>query len=259
MENNDSLTIGAELVYTGDQFDITNVMTTGTLVTGIIFILVILSVLFSKKEGAPTKFQVVLEMLIEGFHSFVEQIAGSEKIAKKILPIVGSVFIYLGIANIILLLIPGIGAFETIEGTTIFRTLTADFSSTLGLSVAVVIWTHILSIFKFNIFVHINKYIKVGTLFQGFKKGIGPGMIAIIEFLIGFLDIISEFAKALSLSLRLFGNMFAGELLAFILFSAIPLGAPSVLILMGLFTGTIQAVVFGALTSSYFGAALTEE
>jgi F-type H+-transporting ATPase subunit a len=125
--------------------------------------------------------------------------------------------------------------------------------------VAVIIWTQVYSIQKFNIFGHINKYVKVTTVINGFKQGIGPGMLSIIDFLIGLLDIVSELAKSLSLSIRLFGNMFAGELLSGIVLSAFALVAPVPLMLLALFTGFLQALVFGALTSSYFGLALSDD
>lgn len=255
----DDLAIGAEVLISGEFFDITNSMTTGLLVTIAIILLAITVNSSLKINETPSKFQLVIEILINGMYSFVEQIAGNAKIAKKIFPIVGSVFLYIGISNILLILIPGIGALVYgDQEISLFRAHTADFSTTFGLSVAVVLWSHFSSIRRTNIFVHINKYIRIGSIYKGFKEGIGAGLLSFIDFFVGLLDIVSEFAKSISLSLRLFGNMFAGELLAFIVIGAIPVGAPSLLILMALFTGIIQSVVFGALTSSYFGSALSD-
>jgi F-type H+-transporting ATPase subunit a len=257
----DNLSIGAEILFDGKYFDITNSITTGLLVLFFLSLIAAIIYLGSSKDEVkvPSKFQIMIEILVSSMRGFVIQVAGNEKIGRKIFPIIGTVFLYIGIANIVLLLIPGIGALELNEGVPVFRAHTADFSTTFGLSVAVVIWTHLSSIFKFDVFTHINKYIRIGSVINGFKKGIMDGILSFIDVFVGVLDLVSEFAKSVSLSLRLFGNMFAGELLAFVIAGLVPIGAPAVLILFGLFTGVMQSIVFGALTASYFGSALTEE
>ena len=76
--------------------------------------------------------------------------------------------------------------------------------------------------------------------------------IALIDFFVGVLDIIGEVAKVISLSLRLFGNMFAGQVLALILLGALAYIVPSVWLAMNLFVGVLQALVFSALVAAYY-------
>ena len=84
-------------------------------------------------------------------------------------------------------------------------------------------------------------------------------MLAIIDFLIGLLDIISEVAKVISLSLRLFGNMYAGEVLAGVVLGAFALIVPTPLVAMSILVAVLQAVVFGSLTAAYYTLAVQKE
>lgn len=76
--------------------------------------------------------------------------------------------------------------------------------------------------------------------------------MAIIDFIIGLLDIVSEFAKIISLSLRLFGNMYAGEILATLILGSFAYVIPIAWTSMSLLSGVIQAIVFGSLTTAYY-------
>jgi F-type H+-transporting ATPase subunit a len=76
-----------------------------------------------------------------------------------------------------------------------------------------------------------------------------------MDFLVGFLELISEFAKILSLSLRLFGNIFAGAVMLFVIGALIPYFVPSMLMMFEFFIGLIQAVVFGLLTMVFMAMA----
>ena len=76
--------------------------------------------------------------------------------------------------------------------------------------------------------------------------------MGIINFLIGLLDIITEVARVISLSIRLFGNMFAGEMLTVIILGFVAYGLPVVWMSMSLLVGVIQAMVFGSLTAAYY-------
>lgn len=251
------LPIKAETVFTVAGFEISNAMMSGLLVTLIIATILIIFNLKFKAKGTPGTFQLVLEMLVEAILGFITQITGDEKVARKILPLVGGLMIYLLLANTILT-IPGIGSL-LYDGVTVFRAHTTDFNATFGIAVSMVIFTHLASISKVNIFNHLNKYLRIGTVISSFRKGIGPGMLSLIDLFIGFLDIVSEFAKSLSISLRLFGNMFAGEVLGSVIAGLIALFAPIPLLILSLFSGAIQAVVFTALTASFFGGQLSEE
>lgn len=244
--------IRPETVFTLSGVEITNAMILGVVVT---FMLLALSVYTSKKlKLKPSRFQLFVERLVLSFHSLTKNILGSEKAADTMLPLIGTLFIFFGIGNIIAL-IPGVASI-TYDGVAIFRTPTNDFNMTFSIALAMIILTHIASLKTFGIFGHLGKFFKFKEVYVGFKKGFGAGMLAIVDFIIGLLDIISELAKVFSLSLRLFGNMFAGEILAAVLLGAFAIAVPMVWLGMNLFVGILQAMVFGALTAAYYGLAV---
>ncbi len=247
------------LFYIGN-FPISNSLLAGFLMTLLIAIFLVFVVINTKEGGTPSKFQILMETIYSTFLDFTEKIVGNKTVAKTILPIIGALFIYIGISNV-LTIVPGIDSLTyNLNGQTVplFRTHTSDINTTFGIAAAMIIWTQIYSIQKTSLLAHINKYFKVWGIIQGFKKGGGNGFIAIIEFFVGLLDVISEFAKSISLSLRLFGNMFAGLMLSGIILGALAILAPIPLILFSLFSGVLQALVFGALTASYFSTAVEE-
>lgn len=198
----------------------------------------------------PSRFQVACELLFESIYKLIRQISGSDHKAKIIFPLSGALIVYIALANFIGL-IPGLTSI-TYNGISIFRTPTADFNTTFSLALAMVFLIQILSIADFGLFGYIGRFIKIGPLISGFSKGFKDGMIALLEFMIGLLDIISEAAKVISLSLRLFGNMYAGEVLAVILLGILAIGLPAVWLAMNLLSALVQAIVFAALVTVYY-------
>jgi F-type H+-transporting ATPase subunit a len=161
-------------------------------------------------------------------------------------------------------LIPGtgsIGRFEIIHGerelVPFFRPANSDLNMTLAMAVFAVIASHILGIFTIGFFKYANKFIKLGDLWRSLRKG-GIGiMVAGIEFAVGFIEIFSEIAKMVSLSLRLFGNIFAGEVLLTVLAGLVAFVVPLPFMFLELLVGLIQAVVFSMLTLVYLTVATT--
>ena len=84
-----------------------------------------------------------------------------------------------------------------------------------------------------------------------FKKPI----FGLIDWVVGILETISEFSKILSFSFRLFGNIFAGSVMLFVLGSLIPIIIQSAFLGLELFVGLIQAIVFGMLTMVFMSMA----
>ncbi len=245
-------TVQPEILFFIAGFPVTNAMLTGVLVT-FVFLSVSLIIAATTKL-MPSRFQTLVEMTVEGFVGLLEQITGKRSTAEKLLPLVGAIFLFMGLSNLILL-IPGLSSF-TYNGDALFRTPTNDFNTTFSIAFAVVIITQVASIQAFGVLGHIGKYVKVKDVVSGFKEGIGAGALAMVDFFIGLLDIISEIAKVISLSLRLFGNMYAGEVLAAILLGAFAVLVPAPWLAMNILIGVLQALVFGALTAAYYALAV---
>ena len=205
----------------------------------------------------PTDTQNILELCYEKMIELTTQITGNENRSKKIFPVIGALFVYIGVANLIGL-IPGVTSF-TYAGAALFRTPTSDFNTTVGLALAMVLLIQLISIREWGLFGYLGRFFKFKEVYQGFKQGIGAGMMAIVEFLVGLLDIVAECAKVISLSFRLFGNMFAGEVLAVLLLSAVAFVVPALWLSLNLLFAVVQAVVFGSLVAAYYSLAVKED
>jgi len=224
----------------------------------ITLLIIVLSVVINKTlKEVPGKFQSMLEVFYEGVQGLLDQITRKREATEEIFPLIGTLFVFIGLSNIINL-IPGFSSL-TINGSEMFRTPTSDFNVTFALALAMIILVQVESLRDWGFFGYIGRFVQIKPLIQGFRKGVGEGMSAFINFLIGLLDIVSELAKVLSLSMRLFGNIFAGEVLMVILLGAFAYALPAVWMGFNLFTGIIQALVFGALVAAYYGIAKKPE
>jgi len=237
------------------------VATSSITVLFITVLVILLCIKVARFTIIPRTFQHVMELLYEKIASFIGSIVTDKNKARKIIPYVGALMVYLLIANL-LHMMPGISGFYVIvnnEHVPLFRGATTDFNTTFGLALAIIVTIQIVGMKEQGIFGYLSHFIQIKQVYHGFKKSVGAGMIAIIGFLVGLIEIISEFAKTLSLSLRLFGNLFAHEVLMIILLGAFAFGIPAVWMAMGVLVGVVQSIVFVALTTVYYSLVLRKE
>jgi F-type H+-transporting ATPase subunit a len=130
---------------------------------------------------------------------------------------------------------------------------------TLSMAVLVVVASHVIGVVAVGFLKYANKFIKLGDVYKAVKS-LNPTkiLIALIEFVVGLIEIFSEIAKMASLSLRLFGNVFAGEVLMTVLASLVAYFVPLPFIALELLVGVVQAAVFSMLTLVYLTIATTE-
>ncbi len=235
---------------------------TSTITVMFITILIVaLCMSVSRAKMIPSKFQHILEIFYEMVSSFITSIIGDKERAKKVVPYVGALMVYLIIANL-LPMIPGLNSFYIHVGETevpLFRGATTDFNTTFGLALAVVLSMQIIGMREQGVFGYLSHFIQIKQVYRGFRKSFGEGMVSIIGFFVGLIEIISEIAKMLSLSLRLFGNLFAHEVLTVILLGAFAIGVPAIWMGMGLLVGVVQSIVFVALVTVYYSLVLKKE
>lgn len=238
-----------------------------TLATSSITILLITILLIglcmavSRARLIPGKFQSLMEVLYEQIASFITSIVGTQEKARIIIPYVGALMVYLLVANL-LPMMPGISGFYIIldgEHVPLFRGATTDFNTTFGLALAVIVIMQLVGMKEQGILGYLSHFIQIKQVVKGFRKGVGEGSVAIIGFLVGLIEIISELAKMLSLSLRLFGNLFAHEVLTVILLGAFAFGVPAIWMGMGVLVGVVQSIVFVALVTVYYSLVLKKE
>jgi F-type H+-transporting ATPase subunit a len=210
-----------------------------------------------KFKITPTNFQVAVEGIYEAVVGLIDQITSDRGRSQKIFPIVGAMLVYLVIANLIGL-IPGLENI-TFNNTPIFKTPTADFNTTFGLALGAIIIINVVSVFEWGPLRFLGRFVPLHKVYQGFKKGIGAGFMSIIDVFLGLLDVVGELAKVISLSLRLFGNMYAGQVLAVILLGAFAYIIPSIWMAMNMFVGILQAMVFTSLVAAYYMLAINPQ
>lgn len=248
-------TLYAEEVAHIGPLPVTNALLT---TWGAVLVIVILAIaLRASLKKVPGKFQQLFEILIEGALSLGDQITGSRKVTNGAFPYAISIFFFILISNWIgLLPLVGLGIVE--HGTTFvpfLRSGTADLNTNITLALMTVIAANIFGIVSIGAWKMFNKYINLKVLGQAVmkvRKDPVSILVAPITFAVGLIEIVGEMAKVASLSLRLFGNVFAGEVLLSFMTAMVAYVVPVPFLLLEVFVGVIQAFIFSVLTLVYF-------
>lgn len=275
------VSLTAEKIFDLGPLPVTNALLTTWLVLMFVAIFAVIFRIRIKKK--PTGTQNVVELIIEGFHGIVESVTNNFKQARKFFPVIFTIFLFVLLNNWAGLL-PGVGSigffeessheheietnnievFTTVDEfvyaeeshtavepnheetdefgheavfTPIFRAGSADLSFTLALAIIAVLLVQVAGIGALGGWGYFKKFLDFSN----------P-----INFFVGILEIISEFSKMISFSFRLFGNVFAGEVLLAVIISLAPFVAPMPFYGLEIFVGLIQAVVFSVLTLVFF-------
>lgn len=227
----------------------------------------------------PGNLQSIAEIAVGGLYSLFSSITG--KYIKQVYPLLLSIFMYIILANWVGLL-PGVGTIgffktETAEAKTVvtsqkapeeletpsrkqvettkmenvtpkeaefvplFRGATADINTTLALALVAVTAIQYYGIANFGKY-YISRFVSLKD----------P-----ISFFLGILEVVSELSKVISFAFRLFGNIFAGEVLLTVMAFLMPFIAPLPFLTLELFVGFIQALVFSMLTAVFLNVAIS--
>lgn len=245
------ISLAAEKIGSLWGFPISNALLT----TWFVMILITIgSILLTRSlKIVPNSAQSIVELLIGGLYNFFETVVGSR--IRQFFPLVASLFLYILLANWVGLL-PGVGTVgffhkeeavsqaddhKELKFTPLLRGATADLNTTIALAIFAV----------------------VAIQYYGFKNmgsHYASRFINItnpINFFVGMLELISEFSKIISFAFRLFGNIFAGEVLLAVIAFLMPFFVPLPFLMMELFVGFIQALVFSMLTAVFLNVAVS--
>ncbi len=247
-------TLAPETLFHVGNFPITNTLV-NTWLALVIFLLVGI-VVKSTVKFRPGKFQNALEHILELIMGYFDQVTGDRKKTIHFLPIIGSVFFFILLSNWLGLL-PGTGSIM-VGHNFLLRPANTDLNLTLAMALVAVLSSHIFAFFSIGFFTQINKFIQIGTIVKSIKKGPIAIFSALVEFIVGIIEVAGEAAKVASLSLRLFGNIFAGEVLITVISSILSFLMPTPFMLLELIVGLIQAGVFAILTTVYMTIASSE-
>lgn len=277
------VSISAEPIYHLGPLTITNSMLTGIIVS---LLLIAFAVYFGSRKLETKKvgrLQALVEMVIESIYNLCRDIAGEKK-AKEFFPLIATAMIFILFNNWFGLL-PGVGTIGITEepaeagthaslpqayavdeeapadeqtdvadpllteseaedhGPTfipLFRAATADLNTTIALAL---ISMTMVQVYGFR---HLGAH--YFTKFFNFKQG------PIFTF-VGILELVSDISKVLSFAFRLFGNVFAGEVLLAVIAFLVPVLVPIPFIGLEIFVGFIQALVFAMLSLVFINMA----
>jgi F-type H+-transporting ATPase subunit a len=180
----------------------------------------------------PGRLQIVLEDYINGFHSLLDDFVGPK--GRRYLPLIGTMFLLIWLSNLAGL-VPGLMA------------PTSNLNVTLGCALTVWVFYHVQGIREQGVVAYLKHF------------AVPPGSPVAMAPLMLIIELISHLARVMSLTLRLFGNIFGEELVIIILAGLVPFVVPLPMMFLGLLTGTLQALIFVILTMVYLGAAVAVE
>ena len=221
------VSITPDVLFHLGPIPVTNTMLLGALGYAIV-IAIFFAVVRAIRNGSRGRFMHAIMWLFEMLFSTVEEVTGSRKKALKLAPLAITLFVIIIINNWIGLL-PFVGP-VTYNGVPLFRGLAADLNVTFALAIISMVTVQIWAIKSLGIWGNVRRY---------------------ISSIDGPLEFIAEFSRLTALSMRLFGNVFGGEVLlvviGFLTQWAAPLSLPLFMVLE-LFVGAVQAYVFFMLT-----------
>jgi F-type H+-transporting ATPase subunit a len=235
------VSLSAETITTIGSFAVTNSILTSLIVSTLMigFALYARNKIISTDK--PTGLQNVVEMIFEALFNLINSVTNDRKRSQVLFPFIASFFLFI-LLNNWLGLFPGVGSINVkFHGhlVPLFRPGTADLNTTLALAIFSVVTTQFIG-FKFLSFGYFSKFLNFSS----------P-----IMFFVGILEIVSEFAKIVSFAFRLFGNIFAGEVLLVVIAFLAPLVVPMPFYGLEFFVGFIQALVFAMLSLVFFNMA----
>jgi len=259
-------TLYAEPIFHFGSFQITNSLLNTFLV---VLIVVVFGLYFkSRIKLIPSGIQNFVEALVEMFFDVFDSVTGSRAKTLKFFPFILSFFVFI-LLNNWLGLLPGIGSVGQVvleHGKKVFvpffRGGTADLNTTFALALIGVISSHIFGVISIGFWNYFNKFVNLKTLMEIPKKVLkDPSVLIVnpIKVFVGLLEIISELAKIASLSFRLFGNIFAGEVLVASMAAILAFGLPVPFMFLEVMVGVIQALIFAMLVLTYLTMMSTEE
>ena len=263
-EISQEITLFAEPILHFENFTLTNALLTSWVAVAVI---IILSVFLRKGlREIPGKLQSIFEMMVEGALAMCDQVTNDRALSLKIFPIAISVFFFILVNNWLgIMPLGGFGIIERAEeGLTFIPYLrggTADINTTLALAVMAVVGANIFGALSLGVWKTFNKYVNLkalGDIFRKIRHEPTIILVAPITFFVGLIEIIGEFAKIASLSFRLFGNVFAGEVLLVSMAALVAYVVPIPFMFLELLVGVIQALIFAILTVVYFTIASSD-
>ncbi len=247
-------TLASETVAHLGMFEIRNTLIMSWIAVAF-FIAFALAVRATGYKKVPGRFQAFVEMIIGGLFDFFDSIVQDKRQTRLFFPLVATILLFLVAANW-MGIFPGVGSI-TIAGMhnghpmdiPIFRSMNADVNMTLAVATVAMICVQIFGMIELGMGSYIGKFLVAPWKTKGVE---GP-----INTFVGLLEILGEFSRTISFTFRLFGNIFAGEVLLVVISYLVPYGAPIPFLGLEIFVGFVQGLVFALLILVFLKMAST--
>lgn len=242
MKDGPHISIKAEPLLHLGGFPLTNSLLTALIVTGLFFFVAYFYNEQSKKSKKNLLFYLI-HFLVKSVYQFMSSVTGDKIMV--FFPWLGAFFFFILFQNWFGLL-PGVGSVMVKlheHAVPLLRANTADLNTTIGLALIATVLIQFYGIKFLGAKEYLSKFINLRS----------P-----LDFVLGILEIASEFSRILSFSFRLYGNIFAGEVLLAIMAFLIPVLVSFPFLIMEVFVGLIQALVFSMLTAVFLNMATTK-
>lgn len=224
-------------------FPLTNTLLTSWIVIGVLFI--VAAIIGSRLKMTPSRPQVLFESLVEFIYDYVAETLESRDLARRFFPLLATIFLFIFTSNLLEFL-PGIGSLGLVHGTEfipLLRSVNTDLNVTLMLAIMSFLVIEVTGVVVLGFWKYAGKFIN-------FHSPIG--------FFVGIIELFSEIARIISFSFRLFGNIFAGEVLILVVIYFLPYVAPVPVMIFEVFVGFVQAAIFALLTLFFIKIAIAE-
>ncbi len=196
----------------------------------------------------PGKIQTAVEGTFSFFISYMEEILESRQLAQRYFPLIMTIFLYILFTNLFGLLpvIGSVGITKLVDGAPEFIPYLYPSNTDLNMTLALAVISFIVIEFAG---ITVLGFLRYASKFVNFKSAIG--------FVVGIIELVSEVARLVTFSFRLFGNIFAGKVLILVALFFLPYVLPVPLMAYEVFVSFIQAAVFALLTLFFIKIAVT--
>lgn len=222
----------------GWEVSITNTIITTWIVAAILIVALI--ALTRSLRRIPGRRQNAIEALYEGLQGFAMSLGGPA--AKPYIPLFVTLFLFIIVSN-------WSGLLPFVGRTPYLRAPTSDVNVTVGLALVSFAIFHIEGVRALGLGGYLSKFFPIGE----FRNGIGAGIIAMF---VGLIELMLEFVKPLTLSMRLFGNIYGGEVALGVILALTIAFIPVALFGLELMLNAVQALIFSVLTLMFILAAI---